>query len=711
MSPSAPVLDRVGSRLSGLSTRADALRLRLMPRLALTERVEPEVAADGDWTFLRRPALLGFIAIVSICVGASLPSSPFKLEMGGTWFFGEATWPTTALMLPGVVAVYGGMVLLVRVWFGLYQALRARPNVPIRQLGYMLALWIVPLMAVAPLFSRDAFSYAAQGEMMSHHINPYHYGPGTLGSGPFVSGVDPQWANTPAPYGPLFLMLAGWSAALSLHHALITVLLLRVQAVAGVALIAYCIPKLARSFGKDPGPAFVLAVLNPLTLLALVGGAHNDALMVGLLLAGVTAARSRHPVWGIVLCALAAAIKVPAAMGIVYVAWDWAGPGAQWRDRARMLWRAGLVTVAVMGTLSLVSGLGWGWIANLGTPGTVRSWMAPATAVGLLTSGTAHVFGVGMSLAGALTVTRAIGLVGGGGHRALLPAPPRAHGPAVGARDHHARLRAARPRRAAVVPHLGDHHPGPDRHGSHALRHPRHLDGGAVHRPHRRRRPAEPAGAHGPAEHGPGRHGAVGGRHRPARGLDDLVAHRPLPPAGPPGAGAGRRRRSSPRAPATPPAHSSRCSSTTSSHWRCLRPTSRSTPTSSKPAAVCRPMECSLCPAMRAMTEWKPWAEASSKSSASRARPTPAAPLGPVDVDRILGGGRVPRALAEGGERAEAEDDLPVGPGEACTAGVGGSMATTAGWTPLCRRIQASCSAGERGTMSKVLVLSVTSAL
>ena len=132
--------------------------------------------------------------------------------------------------------------------------------------------------------------------------------------------------------------------------------LLRLQSVAGIALIAYCIPKLARSFGRDPGPAFVLAVLNPLTLLALVGGAHNDAIMVGLLLAGVTAARSFHPVWGVVLCALAASIKVPAAIGIVYVAWDWAGPFADWRRRARMLVRAGLVTVAVMGVLSLVVG-------------------------------------------------------------------------------------------------------------------------------------------------------------------------------------------------------------------------------------------------------------------------------------------------------------------------------------------------------------------
>jgi len=67
--------------------------------------------------------------------------------------------------------------------------------------------------------------------------------------------------------------------------------------------------------------------------------------------------------------------------------------------------------VAVMGLLSLVSGLGWGWIANLGTPGTVRSWMAPATGVGLLISGTAHVFGLGVGLAGVLTLTRAIGLL------------------------------------------------------------------------------------------------------------------------------------------------------------------------------------------------------------------------------------------------------------------------------------------------------------
>jgi hypothetical protein len=392
----------------------DGVRLRLTPPVALSQRIEADNGAPDDWRFLRRPALLGFIAILAVCLGASLPGSPFKTEVPGTWFFGDPSTndPSQAfLLLPGVVTVYGGMILFIRVWFGLVQAMRHRPGAPIKALAGMLAIWIVPLLFVAPLFSKDVYSYAAQGEMMSHHINPYNYGPGTIGSGQYVAGVGPLWLNTPAPYGPFFLMLAGWAASLSGHHALITVELLRLMSVAGVALMAYCIPKLARAYGRDAGTAFTVALLNPLTLLALIGGAHNDAIMVGLLLAGVTAAKQRHPVAGIVLCTLAAAIKVPAAIGIVYVAWDWAGPNVAWRQRVRPLLKGGAIAVAVMAALSLVSGLGWGWIANLGTPDAVRSWMAPATAVGLVFSGALHIVHIGVGLGGVLTVTRLLGLL------------------------------------------------------------------------------------------------------------------------------------------------------------------------------------------------------------------------------------------------------------------------------------------------------------
>jgi alpha-1,6-mannosyltransferase len=408
------LMDRVQSRFQRVSMSVEAARVRLIPPLALSQRVEADNGGPDDWTFLRRPALLGFLAILSICIGASLPGSPFKTDLAGTWFFGDPSASNpgqTFLLLPGVVAVYGGMILFIRVWFGLVQALRYRPGAPIRTLAAMMAVWIVPLLVVAPLFSKDVYSYAAQGEMMSHHINPYDYGPGTIGFGPYTAGVGNLWLNTPAPYGPFFLMLAGWAASLSGHNALVTVELLRIMSVAGVALIAYCIPKLARAYGMDPGKAFAVALLNPLTLLALIGGAHNDAIMVGLLVAGVTAAKYRHPVVGIVLCTLAAAIKVPAAIGIVYVAWDWAGPDVELRQRVKPLVKGGLIAVAVMAVLSFVSGLGWGWIANLGTPDAVRSWMAPATAVGLVFSGALHVLHIGVSLGGVLTITRLLGLI------------------------------------------------------------------------------------------------------------------------------------------------------------------------------------------------------------------------------------------------------------------------------------------------------------
>src|SRR5580704_5917023 len=90
ISPAPLVLDRVGTRLRGLSMRTDAARLRLTGGLTLTERVEADSGEPGDWSFLRRPALLGFVAVMSICIGASLPTSPITLEMGGTWLRSSA---------------------------------------------------------------------------------------------------------------------------------------------------------------------------------------------------------------------------------------------------------------------------------------------------------------------------------------------------------------------------------------------------------------------------------------------------------------------------------------------------------------------------------------------------------------------------------------------------------------------------------------------
>ncbi len=375
--------------------------------------LDPEAQPRG---MVLRPALLGFGAMLAIAIGASLPSSPFKLEMPGVWFFGvpSTVGASTWGVYFSLAAVYGGLLLLMRVWWGMTRLYARCPGVPTRKMMWVFALWATPMLVIAPLFSRDAYSYAAQGEMVSHHMNPYLYGPFELGNNSYTAPVDPLWGNAPAPYGPLFLQIDGFFTRITFHNELATILLLRLLSLLGVLLIAWSVPKLARLYHRDGAELFTLMVLNPVTILHLIGGAHNDGLMLGLLLAGLVAAKEKRPIVGILFCALATAIKAPAAIGILYVGWSWLGPQASTRDRLRPVVTAGLIGAGVMGFFSYVSGLGWGWVSILGTPGAVRSWTAPTTSLALLFTGVAHVAHLGVGLSGVLTGTRLLGLLAAG---------------------------------------------------------------------------------------------------------------------------------------------------------------------------------------------------------------------------------------------------------------------------------------------------------
>ena len=185
----------------------------------------------------------------------------------------------------------------------------------------------------------------------------------------------------------------------------------RLAAVVGIVLIAVSIPTIARSLGQPPAPAFVLAVLNPLVLLTLVAGAHNDALMLGLLVAGIALATRGHWVLGIVSCALAAEVKIPGLIGVVFIGWTWAGAGAPALRRARTLTASVLIGGATMVVVSQVSGLGWGWLSNLSDPGTVVSWLDPASALGLAASHLAHGLGATAPAHHFVVVARLVGLV------------------------------------------------------------------------------------------------------------------------------------------------------------------------------------------------------------------------------------------------------------------------------------------------------------
>jgi hypothetical protein len=269
----------------------------------------------------------------------------------------------------------------------------------------------VPLLLAPPLFSRDVYTYAAQGEMVSHHINPYSYGPSVLGATPFNQMADAVWSGSESPYGPSFLTADGVIDQASGHSILPDLVLLRLLEVGGIALMVAATPTLARSLKHDPAHALLIGAGSPLVLLSLVAGSHNDALMVGLLMAGLAVAKRVGTVPGIILCALAAGVKSPAALGVLFLGWVWAGPGASTRRRIAHTVGAGLIALATMEVVALLSGTGWGWIRTTTTADAAFTGVTPVNVLARAVSIGSHVLQFPITIMDVRPVFSVLGLL------------------------------------------------------------------------------------------------------------------------------------------------------------------------------------------------------------------------------------------------------------------------------------------------------------
>jgi hypothetical protein len=326
----------------------------------------PEVAG---WTLL---GLLGTAAMV--------------LTAGQLTGGSVSWWLDARLGLSGSgaeVVLYGGMIALTVAWLGLGRWARSGVLTP-RSLWMVGALWAVPLFLAAPVFSRDVYSYLAQGTILHLGHNPYHDQPlilGHLGQPHVLAAVDPFWQTTTAPYGPLFLQLVSWIVGATGSHIVLGAQMIKLLGLVGLILIAVCVPRLARALGHDPTRATWLAVLNPLVLFALVTPGHNDLLMVGLMVAGVTLAAERRPLLGIAICALAATIKLPALLAAAFIAVAWARSEPAAAERVKRLAWGMVVTLAVVGVVTLIAGVGVSWVTStlFSAPARVKLAITPSS--------------------------------------------------------------------------------------------------------------------------------------------------------------------------------------------------------------------------------------------------------------------------------------------------------------------------------------------
>ncbi len=163
--------------------------------------------------------------------------------------------------------------------------------------------------AVAPvLLSHDVYSYVDYARLgVLHGLDPYVHPPFAAPTDPAFSRVT--WPDTTSAYGPLFTLATYPLAWLPVDTALAV---LKAVAAASVLGLAGLVARLAPARGVDPLRAVAFVALNPLVLVHVVGGAHNDGLAMLLAMTGVAAILGAREISGGAALVAAAAIKTSA---------------------------------------------------------------------------------------------------------------------------------------------------------------------------------------------------------------------------------------------------------------------------------------------------------------------------------------------------------------------------------------------------------------
>lgn len=359
-----------------------------------------------------REALLGALGSTLVMLGSFGAGSldglvgPASLDRLRFLAVGASGLATTML-------VWAGVVLLVLAWLGLGGRLRAGADVRWR---WVLAAWMLPLLPALPVFSADAFSYLAQGQTLGTAVDPYLDGPGTAGGG-LAHAVHPDWRYTTTPYGALHLVLMAAIAGVSPSSPWLAVVALRLVVLACVGGLAVLLPRCAALAGVPRSRALWLGVANPLVVVHLVGGLHNDTVIylcvvAAVLCAGRAADASLPPrvsprtAWALlaaagVLVGLAASIKVTSVVALPFLAW--LGGRKVSSAFLRGAWMTALAALTCA-AVTAASGTGFGWISALSVSDRVVYWISLPTA-------SAHVVSF-LGIAGfedALSVTRLVG--------------------------------------------------------------------------------------------------------------------------------------------------------------------------------------------------------------------------------------------------------------------------------------------------------------
>jgi hypothetical protein len=317
---------------------------------ATATRLAPAAIAAAN---RRRAALAALAALalvyVALAVPIAAPHSTVVLaaaERSPDWLLG----PWRAFGAEGADGSLTGPLFYAGLWAALLayaivlacsRAIGARLAI-----GSIVALHLLFLLA-PPLLSQDVFSYISYARLdVVHDLGPYTHSPDDVpGDAVYVFAGSKDATSV---YGPLFTIATLPLAKLSVPAAFWSLKAVAALASLGVVgLVWFCAGRLRR----DPVFAALAVGLNPLVLVHVVGGAHNDALLVLLVLGAVAFAllpRGAAPAG--TLATAATAVKVSGGLMLPFLL-----AGA--RRRAALLAAAAAAAAATLAVSLAVFGL------------------------------------------------------------------------------------------------------------------------------------------------------------------------------------------------------------------------------------------------------------------------------------------------------------------------------------------------------------------
>jgi hypothetical protein len=244
------------------------------------------------------------------------------------------------------------------------------------------AVYQVTLFLTPGLFTTDIFSYVMYGHISAiYDFNPYIYPPNYF-PGPLLDWIHPIWHDQPSVYGPLWTGIGWVMARLAtpfdglvqtlddgtvlqvgyMDQVFAYKLLMNVVQVINVALAWWLLGRVMRGRPRARLAAFVLFAWNPLMLFDAAGNAHNDALMVTLVLLGIAplVACPKMPTnsrWllGTFFVGLSTLIKYTTGIVGLFFIVPWARRLPNWP--ARCLWIGG--SCALIAGVTLVLYIPW----------------------------------------------------------------------------------------------------------------------------------------------------------------------------------------------------------------------------------------------------------------------------------------------------------------------------------------------------------------